>query len=106
MNRRIGFKSSVPGLVATGFLVFVGSLQSDSYRCGSKLVRTGDHSGTVLKICGVPRHKDRGREVVKVEGRQKEVSVERWYYQKSANSLERIVLIHRGKVVAIETGGR
>jgi hypothetical protein len=101
-HRRAGLRV----LVAVTGLAYIGSLQSDSYRCGSKLVRTGDTSGRVLQICGAPKHKDRGRQEIRIKGKPRDVAVERWYYQKGSQRLGRVVLLYRGKVVAIETQGR
>lgn len=78
----------------------------DSYRCGRKLVKTGDSSRDLLKICGEPLHKDRGSERVRVKGVVRETRVERWYYKKNRRSVERVVLLHGGKIVAIEMGSR
>ncbi|MBT8059277.1 MAG: DUF2845 domain-containing protein [Gammaproteobacteria bacterium] len=74
----------------------------DSYRCGRKLIRTGDSTGDLLRICGEPRFRDRGVERVRIGGKSEQKRVERWYYRKSPRSLDRVVLIHGGKVVAIE----
>lgn len=99
------FKACV--LIGAILLAFVTKdIFADSYRCGRKLIRTGDTSGDLLRICGEPRHKDRGHENIKVEGVNRKMPVERWYYKKSSRSLERIVLVYRGRVVAIDTGGR
>jgi hypothetical protein len=80
--------------------------QADSYRCGRQLIRTGDSAADVLQVCGEPRYKDRGQETLRLGGAEKSASVERWYYKKSRRSLEHVVLIHKGRVVAIEVGGR
>jgi hypothetical protein len=79
---------------------------ADSYRCGRRLIQSGDSSADVLRVCGKPRHKERGHESVRIDGAPQSVSVERWYYKKSNRSLERIVLIYRGKVIAIQVGAR
>ena len=81
-------------------------LFADSFRCGRKVVRTGDSSSVLLQKCGEPRFKDRTYEEVKLSDGRKNVRVERWHYKKSARSLSRSVLIYRGNIVAIETGGR
>jgi hypothetical protein len=78
----------------------------DSYRCGRKLIRTGDSSGELLRICGEPRFKDRGVERVRIGGKSEQKRVERWYYRKSSRSLDRVFLIHGGKIVAIEVERR
>ena len=79
---------------------------ADSYRCGRKLIRTGDTAADVLRVCGEPRYKDRGKESLRLDGGTQQLSVERWYYKRSRRSLEHIVLLHRGQVVAVEVGGR
>lgn len=78
------------------------SLQADSYRCGRKLVRSGDSAGEVLSRCGPPRYKDRGKASVRIAGAKKQLAVQRWYYRKSSRSLGRVILIHQGRVVGIE----
>jgi len=79
---------------------------ADSYRCGRKLIRTGDTAADVLRVCGEPRYKDRGKESLRMDGGTQQLSVERWYYKRSRRSLEHIVLLHRGRVVAVEVGSR
>ena len=97
--------SSVALLSAT-LLWLSSELVADSYRCGRKIIQSGDSAADVLRVCGEPRHKDRGRETVRVGGAPQAVSVERWYYKKNSRSLERIIVIHLGKVVAIDVGAR
>ena len=79
---------------------------ADSYRCCRKLIQSGDSSADVLRLCGEPRYRDRGQESVRLNGTRQAVSVERWYYKKSRRSLERIVVIYRGKVISIDVGAR
>jgi len=86
--------------------VFVPILSADSFRCGRKLINTGDSASDVLRVCGEPRYKDRGNEKIKVNGASKNTRVERWYYKKSSRSLEHAILIYKGSVVAIEIGNR
>lgn len=83
-----------------------GPVEADSYRCGRKLIRTGDSASEVLRVCGEPKYRDRGQEQLRLSGTTQKLNVERWYYKKSRRSLEHIVLLHRGKVVAIEVGSR
>jgi hypothetical protein len=85
---------------------FIDTAIADSFRCGRKIVRTGDSPGDLLQTCGQPRYKDRGYERVRSQGSQKKVRVERWYYKKSSRQLEQIVVIHKGRIVAINTGQR
>ena len=79
---------------------------ADSYRCGRKIVRDGDSVSRLIEICGEPRFKDSGSARVKVDGRHKTARVQRWHYKKNSRSLERIILIYKGKITAIEVGGR
>lgn len=87
-------------------LLLPAPVRADSYRCDRKLVRNGDSVAHLLRHCGEPRFKDRGRETIKQNGRRVEATVQRWYYKKSRRSLERIVLIHDGDIVGILTGDR
>jgi len=84
----------------------IQNLSADSFRCGRKLIRTGDSASDLLRVCGEPRYKDRGNEEIKIGGVTKNTRVERWYYKKSSRSLERAVLVYKGSVVAVEIGGR
>lgn len=79
---------------------------ADSYRCGRKLVRSGDSPADVLRVCGQPLRKDRSYEKVQEGGAVKSLPVERWYYRQGRRSLEHMVIIYRGKVVAITAGSR
>lgn len=87
-------------------VVLLSDAQADSYRCGRKLVRSGDSVSDLLRICGEPHFKGRGNETIKIDGVPRKASVKRWYYRKNNRSLEHIVLIYRGKIAAIEVGGR
>lgn len=93
-------------LFAAALLWSSSEAAADSYRCGRKILKSGDSSADVLRLCGEPRHKDRGQESFRLNGARQVVSVERWYYKKSSRSLERIVVIYRGKVISIEVGAR
>jgi hypothetical protein len=89
------------------FLLLIASdMAADSYRCGRKLIKTGDSSGDVLRICGEPYHKDRGTEEIYANGETVRARVERWYYRKNSRSVERVVLLQSGRIVAIQLGSR
>lgn len=92
------------GLVT--FVTGVADVHADSMRCGRKVIRTGDSPSALLERCGEPLHRSRAYARVKTVDGMKEVRVERWHYKKSERSLERIVMIYRGEVVAVETGRR
>lgn len=92
-------------LIAAVLLVNMQSAVADSFRCGHQLIYSGDTAAEVLRVCGEPKHKDRGRETVRIDGTERTVSVERWHYRHSRRSLERIVRFHRGKVISISVAG-
>lgn len=94
-----------PLLAVLAALLITPQAAADSYRCGRKLIRTGDRAADVLSICGEPKARDRGAEPIPGAGPGR-VQVERWYYQRSGRSLQRVVLIHQGRVVAIRSGRR
>lgn len=96
---------SVP-LLAAILLVATQNAAADSFRCGQQLIYSGDTVAEVLRVCGEPKHKDRSRESVRIDGTERTVSVERWYYRHGRRSLERIVRIHRGKVISISVADR
>jgi hypothetical protein len=87
-------------------LAAAGPAAADSYRCGRQLVRDGDSVARLLRLCGEPHHRDRGTERLRVDGRDGPQRVQRWYYRRNSRSLEYVVLIHRGRVAAIEVGRR
>jgi hypothetical protein len=93
-------------LVIAALWALCAEAQADSYRCGRKLIRTGDSAAEVLRVCGTPGYKDRGQQTLRLGGAEKNANVERWYYKQSRRSLEHVVLLHKGRVVAIEVGAR
>ena len=79
---------------------------ADSYRCGRQLVKDGDSAARLLRLCGEPRRRDSGTETVMVEGAWGPQRVQRWYYRKNRRSLEYVVMVYRGRIVAIDSGRR
>ena len=101
--QRCGLKLTILLFVLAGY---GPGLSADSFRCGRKLIKTGDSTSDVIRVCGEPRHKDRGYEKIRVNGELRNTSVQRWYYKKSTRSLEHIILIYKGRVNAVEIGER
>jgi hypothetical protein len=87
-------------------LLVAENLLADSFRCGRKVVRSGDSQSEVLAACGEPQRRESKQESLWLGSSQKNVRVKAWYYKRSSRKLERIVLIYQGKVVAVRTGGR
>lgn len=81
-------------------------LFADSMRCGRKVVRSGDSPATLLQHCGEPRYRAHAHADVQTKDGTRNVKVEQWHYKLNERSLERIVLIYRGEIVSVETGGR
>jgi len=104
-TRRVG-----PGRLAILVLALACTLAqqlaADSMRCGRKVVRTGDSPAALLEHCGEPKYRGRGYAEVNTKDGRQAVKVEQWHYKRSERSLERIVLIYRGEIVAVETGSR
>ena len=95
-------------LCAILFLACLVSFElfADSMRCGRKVVRSGDSPATLLQHCGEPRYRGHTHAEVQTRDGTRNVKVEQWHYKPNERSLERIVLIYRGEIVAVETGGR
>ena len=111
--RREGHSAVIlPGLLPVLLVALLLSMwpaldaEADSFRCGRKVVRSGDAQSTVLAVCGEPQRKDTAQEAIWTGSSQKTVRVNRWYYKSSSRKLERVVLLYQGKVIAVETGGR
>lgn len=92
--------------VLFGLLLVPAEATADSYRCGRKIVRTGDTVARLLLVCGEPRFKSSGSGEIKINGVSKRAQVKKWHYKNGSRSLERIVLIYKGEIAAIEVGGR
>lgn len=99
-----GVKSAITVVVAGALAI--QSLAADSMRCGQKVVRSGDSPATLIKHCGEPIYRGRGYADVPTSDGKRNVRVEQWHYKLGERSLERIVLIYRGEVVAVRTGSR
>lgn len=93
--------------VALLLLGFVSAVHADSYRCGRKLVRTGDSASRVLSLCGEPEARQRG---AAASGSPRDSGgrgrVELWFYRRSSRSLEHVITIRDGQVLSIEVVGR
>ena len=93
-------------VLAFAMLVVSNLIHADSFRCGRKIVRTGDSSGTLLRVCGEPLYREKGKARISSVGAGGNVSIERWHYKKSTRSLEHIIVIYQGKVREVIVGGR
>jgi hypothetical protein len=78
-----------------------GSLLADSFRCGRKIVKTGESSNALIKKCGQPVRKLKSNEQVKLDGQQKRTAVSNWVYERR-NKKDMIVSVKNGTVVRLE----
>ena len=78
-----------------------GSLLADSFRCGRKIVKTGESSNALVKKCGQPVRKIKSNEQIKVHGQQKRTAVSNWVYERR-NKRDMIVSVKNGTVVRLE----
>lgn len=93
-------------LIILVMLLVTEGLGADSLRCGRKVVKSGDSPAKLIAHCGEPLYRGKGHVEIETAGGKRSVRVEQWHYKPSERSLERIVLIYRGKIVAVDTGSR
>lgn len=79
---------------------------ADNFRCGRKVVHSGDTREELVARCGEPLRRDSGHETLWLQGDQKRVRVERWHYKTGARRFERVVLLYRDRIVGVRTGER
>ena len=91
--------------------VFVSwSAEAQTFRCGGKIVSTGDTKVDVIGKCGEPTSKD-SREDKVVTTRNDDtmqkvsVIVDEWTYNLGPNELIRVLRFRDGKLTDIETAG-
>jgi len=81
-------------------MLFSGAVAADSFRCGGKLVRSGESSNALVRKCGSPAHKYNARETVAEHGRQQVLSVSNWVYPRKGKR-DMIVSVRSGTVVRV-----
>jgi len=87
----------------------------DSVRCGNKIIRVGDFSTRVLRICGDPAY----RELLALEeiehtyksehykiSKTKVVRVEQWTYDQGRGYFLKLLTFRSGRLSRIENGDR
>jgi hypothetical protein len=107
--------------MAVGLLLCSGTARADGFRCGRRLVSTGDHMLEVRKKCGDPdfvaqrieKRKVRVKVIRWVVNHQEEVSeeqtvevpVDEWTYDLGPERFIRFVTFENNRVVGVTTGG-
>ncbi|MGI0119098.1 DUF2845 domain-containing protein [Zooshikella sp. RANM57] len=122
IGRKVSYSLSF--LTLTTCILFSTNTFSDTMRCGSKLVKTGDSTTKVILTCGEPLQKEYlGTRITEerthirytnpdyneTTGRtytsKKEVIVEKWTYGQKGQFLK-FLIFRDGVLDEIETGGR
>ena len=87
-------------MVLVLLLAVAAHADADSFRCGGKLVRAGDSSNALIKKCGKPARKYAARTLAPDHGRQQEVSVSNWVYERRGK-LDMVASVRHGKVIRL-----
>jgi hypothetical protein len=96
----VALAPGVPAARASGY---------STWRCGSRLVATGDSASRVLSRCGDPAYVQTSAELVTfrlVSGIEvsRLVSVETWTYDRGSRELLRYLVFRDGRLIRIATG--
>ena len=73
---------------------------ADSFRCGRKIVKSGESTNALIKKCGNPVRKYSRKETVTDQGKSSRVGVSNWVYERRGKK-DMIVAIRSGTVVKI-----
>jgi len=73
---------------------------ADSFRCGTRIVVTGDTVVRLVKACGQPGLKYKARETIGNRGGTRRESVTNWVYERGRKR-DMIVSVRDGRVVKI-----
>jgi hypothetical protein len=76
------------------------SADADSFRCGTRLVITGDPISRLITLCGQPALKIKSREVVGRGSRASSAGVSQWIYERGRRR-NVVVSVKNGTVVKI-----
>jgi hypothetical protein len=87
-------------VVATLSLLAACRADADSFRCGTRLVITGDPVSRLLRLCGPPALKIRSQETVGRGSRASGASVSKWLYERGRKR-DVVVSVKNGLVVKI-----
>lgn len=107
------FVASLTALALFAALATAASAHASFYstwRCGSRLVATGDSASRVLSRCGDPAYVNTSAELVTfrlVSGIEitRLVPVETWTYDRGSRELLRYLVFRDGRLIRIATGG-
>ncbi len=83
------------------FVFLSNTAVATSFRCGRTLVKVGESSNALMKKCGSPLRKYSSRETINDHGRQQQVGVSNWVYERGRKK-DMIVSLYGGAVVKIQ----
>jgi hypothetical protein len=76
--------------------------QAGGFRCGTRLVVTGDTVSRLIDACGQPVMKYKAKESVRQDGSRRTTGVTNWVYERGRRD-PMIVSVRSGRVVRIAT---
>ena len=75
--------------------------QAGSFRCGTKIVITGDSINRLIKACGQPLLRYKAKEAIRSGGHRQTTAVTHWIYERGRKK-NMVVSVRSGKIVKIE----
>jgi len=88
-------------ILITIFTLVSINTSADSFRCGRKIVKTGESTNALIKKCGHPVRKYNGKETLTNQGRSSLVGVSNWVYERRGKK-DMIVTVLRGSIVKVQ----
>ena len=76
-------------------------VSADSFRCGRKVIKSGESTNALIKKCGHPVRKYSGKETVTDQGRSLLVGVSNWVYERNGKK-DMIVTVRSGAIVKMQ----
>jgi hypothetical protein len=90
-------------LIAIALMLTAGvDVNAGGFRCGTKLVVTGDSISRLINACGQPELKYKAKETIGSGSSKKSTGVSNWVYPRGRKR-NMVVSISSGKVVKIAT---
>lgn len=75
--------------------------EAGSFRCGTRIVVTGDSISRLIKSCGQPSLRYKAKESIRSDGHRLTTGVTHWIYERGGKQ-NMVVSVRSGKVVKIE----
>ena len=83
------------------FMFLSNDATATSFRCGRTLVKVGESTNALMKKCGSPVRKYSSRESINDHGRQQQVGVSNWVYERGGKK-DMIVSLYGGAVIKMQ----